>query len=461
MTRGKLGTGIVAASLLASVAGCAQLEKWWCGEPLPPPTAAPDPRYDAEVRALDDEIARYQEALAAGACSERSFELVLEPLAVPDIRLRPNTARTEAMRIGTLLERSTVLVLGPKGLRATGFFVGPRDVVTVVEAAAIAPEDVMLLAWASEHVPARAKLVKSAGPDGVALLHLEEGESPGIPLAVGPPPAARSTVVAAAVTGGVDYAAMNAARGSGKRIGGEFLTLALNRGETMRVQGDYDLVHTAALVADGSGGPLVDACGRVFGVAVRAAPKGVRVQRYAVLAAAVRGALAEVHAVSEDDPCVQSTVPNSVPTPARVEIPHDAIAVNDVSFLAGHWRMYQRDASGTFSPDFEAMIGGKSQPGVKVQESLHFDFRGNGEREILLSDGRVCRAPASARVEGGKLVIRADRCQAPSLGLNWVGSTITCEPAGSGEPAKCTSTQDEAQPLEVWLTRVAQAPTRP
>ena len=454
----KLGMRLAAASVLVMLAGCAQLERWWCGAPPPPRAAAPDQRYDAEMRALDEEIGRYQEALAAGACSERSFELVLEPLAVPDIRLRPNTARTEAMRIGTLLERSTVLVLGPKGFRATGFFVGPRDVVTVAEAAAIAPEDVMLLAWASEHVPARAKLVKPAGADGVALLRLEEGESPGIPLAVGPPPAARSTVVAAAVTGGVDYAAVGVARGSGKPIGGEFLSLALNRGEAMRVQGDYDLVHTAALAADGSGGPVVDACGRVFGVAFLAAPKDVRVQRYAVLAAADRGALAEVHAVSEDDPCVQSTMPNSAPTPARVEISREAIAANDVSFLAGHWRMYQRDASGTFSPDFEAMIGGKAQPGVKVQERLHLDARGKGEREILLSDGRVCRAPASARVEDGKLVIRAERCQSPSLGLNWVGSTITCEPAGSGEPAKCTSTQDEAKPLEVWLVRVAQAP---
>ncbi len=442
----------VAASLVVVLGGCAQLERWWCGEPPLPPPPAPDERYDAEVRALEDEIGRYKEALAAGACSERSFELVPEPLAVSDIKLRPNAARPEPMKVGALLERSTVLVLGPKGLRATGFFVTPRDVVTIADPAAITPDDVVLLAWAAEHVPARAKLVKGATDDGLVLLRLEEGESPGIPLVVGPPPTTRSTIVAAAVTGSVDYPAAAAVRDAGKAIGGS-LSLALTRGEAIPAQGGYELVHTAGLADDASGGPLVDACGRVFGVAVRAEPEDARTQRYAVLAMADRGALAEAPAVAENAPCVQSTPePSVAPTPSRVEIPREAIAEKDVSFLEGHWRMYQRDATGTFSPDFEAAIGGKPQPGLKVHEDLRFDARGNGEREIGLSDGRSCHGPSRARIENGKLVIRNEQCQA----LNWVGATVTCEPAGAGAPAKCTSQQDNAQPFEVWLVKVAE-----
>jgi S1-C subfamily serine protease len=175
------------------------------------------------------------------------------------------------------LERATALVLLPssKGLGiGTGFFVSPQHLVTNRHVVESSSDGSVLLASRMFKRIQRGTVVavtnnSDPGSPDFALVRLESGQAPGT-LDMNTEPTKLSEVVAAGYPGLVmrgDASFMRLVRDGDLSAAPD---LSLTRGTIQSFQDSFAgtpvIVHTASILQGNSGGPLVDACGRVVGV---------------------------------------------------------------------------------------------------------------------------------------------------------------------------------------------------
>ena len=149
----------------------------------------------------------------------------------------------------------------------SGFAVGPNRIVTnahVVQLAIEYPKDVVVGIVPSEGSRSYGARVLRADPSrDLALLEMEQGRLPPIPLFLGAIPDG-STVAALGYPGNVDLATAQSADDYIRPLPP---TRSMgNYSNERTINGITALLHTANIARGNSGGPLLDQCGRVIGV---------------------------------------------------------------------------------------------------------------------------------------------------------------------------------------------------
>ena len=149
----------------------------------------------------------------------------------------------------------------------SGFAVAPNRIITNAHVVALAvqnPDGVQIGVVPSEGSSAyEARIIAVDPARDLALIEMSQGSVPSVPLFTGPLDAGQA-VAALGYPGNVDLAT---ARSMQDYIRPLPPIRSMGYYSSMR-QGDsgMSLVHTAAIARGNSGGPLVDACGRVVGV---------------------------------------------------------------------------------------------------------------------------------------------------------------------------------------------------
>jgi V8-like Glu-specific endopeptidase len=149
----------------------------------------------------------------------------------------------------------------------SGFAVAPNRIVTNAHVVALAvqyPKDVIVGVVPSEGSRGyEARVVRVDPQRDLAILEMNEGTLPAIPLFLGPVRDG-STVVALGYPGNVDLAT---ARSANDYIVPLPPTRSMGNYSNERpIGGVAALLHTASIARGNSGGPLLDQCGRVIGV---------------------------------------------------------------------------------------------------------------------------------------------------------------------------------------------------
>ncbi len=201
------------------------------------------------------------------------------PASTPAASMPPPPATGKATPLGEAalaqhLENATAMVVVPldKGVGVgTGFFIAPNLLVTnrhVVE-----DRQRVFLASNALKTVRRATVLRTTssadiGSPDFALVRLDEGTAPGL-LDATPDIAKLSTVVAA----GFPTVVTRSDERFQRLMAGDVSAapdLSLTQGAVQSLQtgsgGMPVIVHTAAIAKGNSGGPLVDACGRLVGV---------------------------------------------------------------------------------------------------------------------------------------------------------------------------------------------------
>lgn len=280
--------------------------------PAPPPPPAPPGPDAAQVKALEDQIekqkaankqvedqiALLKERLRADVCTLKDPTgktpapvTPAPPGALPERKTEadpgagvlPAAASTTAPKAGKMsaadlaatLEQSTVLVISEHGDSGTGFFVAPNIVVTnrhVVGRTAPGGEALVL----SKHLKTGyvGTVIATSQPGQAtqadfAIIQVDLPAGAVRPLPVATEPAALSDVVAA----GYPAIAIAQDRNLRRLSKGDLKAspqVVLTKGTVSAVQNKERnapiILHSADISAGNSGGPLIDACGRVVGI---------------------------------------------------------------------------------------------------------------------------------------------------------------------------------------------------
>jgi serine protease Do len=277
--------------------------------PAPPALPGADP---AQVKALEeqiekqkasnkqveDQIAILRDRLRADVCTakdptgkppstpapagalppaERKTDIAPtgNPNIIPVAAELPRTGKASSAQLAAALEHATVLVISEKGDSGTGFFISPNLIVTnhhVVSRMAPGSEALVL----SRHLKTGyVGTIVATSPPGqpsqadFAVIRVDVPAGSIRPLALAEEPSSLSDVVAAG------YPALAIAQDKNLRrlAAGDLKSaphVVLTKGTVSAVQNKERntpmVLHSADMSAGNSGGPLVDACGRVVGI---------------------------------------------------------------------------------------------------------------------------------------------------------------------------------------------------
>ncbi len=279
--------------------------------PAPPALPGADP---AQVKALEDQIAKQKDAnkqvedqiavlrerLRADVCTakdpsgklpstpappgampERKTDIgppsniVPASVTAPPVGAKPGKA--SIAELASALEQATVLVISERGDSGSGFFISPNYVVTnhhVVGRVAPGGEALVL----SKHLKTGyVGTVVATSPPGqpgqsadFAIIKVDAPAGAMRPLALGAEPALLSDVVAAGYPAIAIAQDRNLRRmmatGDLKSAPGVVLTKGTVSAVQNKERNTPMVLHSADISAGNSGGPLIDACGRVVGI---------------------------------------------------------------------------------------------------------------------------------------------------------------------------------------------------
>lgn len=221
-----------------------------------------------------------RKADAAPAATQGAAVSPLTPAPLPAQPLPPPAPASPAGSVEPLptaellarLERGTALVVADDSI-ATGFFITPELLVTNRHAVESAKDNRVVIASRSlgRAVPAQVVGASTKGPVGAldfALVRLVGAKAPGI-LPVTTQFGKLTGVTAAGYPG----LTMSNDAGFRRLVAGDTSAapdLNVTQGAVQAIQplvgGGIAIVHTASILQGNSGGPLIDACGRVIGV---------------------------------------------------------------------------------------------------------------------------------------------------------------------------------------------------
>ena len=335
--------------------------------PLPPPQSMIDDNRTAEIaeevnRTLEERAAALEAAIAGAACTDEG-QLVLEDGNLPDGSMPPVIAEGEIqdpdvpvavqgeslLPIGpervavdqslpgedgtitgaqtdllNLLEQQTVLVLadGAEGqINGSGFFVGPELVVTNHHVV----ENVSRILVASRSLGRLypAEVLISAGPfestgGDFALLRVRGANQPFFTVSNSAATMKLQRVVASGYPGAIietDPAYHALIAGDATAIPEMSVSQGIVNTEQNFAGLANVLIHTARISPGNSGGPLVDACGRVVGVNTFGRTSDERFLNFSIVSGdLIRFLKSNGYEVSEDSSdCVAMAVPR-IPT---------------------------------------------------------------------------------------------------------------------------------------------------
>jgi S1-C subfamily serine protease len=292
-------------------------------------------RQQAQNAALERELEQRRQALGGNVCPADPAQMphagadhaaVVPPAATPT----PPGGQPFHGNLAELLTQSVVMVIsqGQEGAKTgSGFFIAPDLVVTNRHVVDDALPGKLVIAGGKLTGAARADIVASSptseiGQLDIALLRV--APVPGVqPLAMSTAAAALDPVIAAGFPG----LTMHGDDASVRLLEGDLSavpTIILTDGKISAIQtapgGLKIMPHTAAVSGGNSGGPLVDACGRVVGVNtfITADQEQVAHTNYAQKSDALIAFLQAngVGVNASNEPCVPPAPPSAAPPSA-------------------------------------------------------------------------------------------------------------------------------------------------
>jgi len=278
--------------LLAAAAGAFW---WWSQSRLSSASAEQQARLDAALergKALSSELASIKPPAPPDCPPGQSVKTIAPGAVLPSASspslpaVSPNASApvTSGERAAVLpdyalaqrLEQVTALVLVDKGQgtgMGTGFFIGPNLLVTNRHVVEGSTSGRIVLVSKALGAPRPATLLKTTqssdpGSPDFALLRMDQGTAPGV-LDLSPDLNKLSAVVAAGYP-----AVVTENDASFRRLMQGDLSAApdlnMTQGAVQSLQSGAGgmplIVHTASIAKGNSGGPLVDACGRLVGI---------------------------------------------------------------------------------------------------------------------------------------------------------------------------------------------------
>ena len=291
-------------------------------------------RQKEQNAALERELDERRRALSGDVCTADPAQMphagpdhaaVVPPAATPT----PPGGQPFHGNLAELLTQSVVMVIGvvQDGVETgSGFFITPELIVTNRHVVEHVQQGKLVVTGGKLTRATRAEIVAESPSSEIGKLDVALLRVPPVP---GVQPLAMSTVAAAldpVIAAGFPGLTMHGDEAYGRLLEGDMSavpTVILTDGKISAVQtspgGLKIMPHTAAVSGGNSGGPLVDACGRVVGVNtfITSDQEQVAHNNYAqksdALIAFLQANGAAVNVVNE--PCVPAAAPPAAPAP--------------------------------------------------------------------------------------------------------------------------------------------------